>query len=576
MSKKYHLVTTALEETWPENGKVIFLGEWCRLYSRKKYWENLDSVTLTYHWDDRSRLYADYLYANQLYEKILPILSRHLNITHSENRSMRYWRILIGPWLAYFIHILMDRWLSIENALENYSISETIIINGIEDSQIPNDMAEFCDYYQEDIWNHFIYSEIIKYKKISFKTKEILREVGKVNLKRKTLREIIEESYWKISKRFMSQRDVFVKNSYLGRINEAKLHLKLGQLPQFWNEISAIKTNNQKEKRIWRLSIENANLFEDFLIGMISRQIPKAFLEGYHLLKQQVQNSPWPTSPRTIFTSNILWHDTVSMAYVASKVDEGSRLVYGQHGGVYGIAKFSFAEEHEIKISDKYLTWGWCKLKTDKCIPVGINKPIKKCDDTWLSKDQLLLITLDLPRYSYRLCSESAINYKNYLNRNVNFVKSLSNKLQEKILVRLTPREMGWSLSSRWIAHFPNIKIDQGRTKIYQLMMRSRIVVLTYNQTGFLEALAMRIPTVLFCDLNTTPLNGGAIPYYDELKRVGIMHDSPESAANHVNLVWDRVDDWWLDGDIQSVVHKFSLNYCRKSDDILDRIKNLL
>ena len=37
------LVTTALEETWPpHNQPVLFLGEWCRLYSRKLIWKELD------------------------------------------------------------------------------------------------------------------------------------------------------------------------------------------------------------------------------------------------------------------------------------------------------------------------------------------------------------------------------------------------------------------------------------------------------------------------------------------------------------------------------------------------------
>ena len=34
-SESFFLVTTADENTWPENEKILFLGEWCRLYARK-------------------------------------------------------------------------------------------------------------------------------------------------------------------------------------------------------------------------------------------------------------------------------------------------------------------------------------------------------------------------------------------------------------------------------------------------------------------------------------------------------------------------------------------------------------
>ena len=38
------LVTTALEETWGRDVPVIFLGEWCRLYSRKHIWSKMDAL----------------------------------------------------------------------------------------------------------------------------------------------------------------------------------------------------------------------------------------------------------------------------------------------------------------------------------------------------------------------------------------------------------------------------------------------------------------------------------------------------------------------------------------------------
>ena len=62
------LVTTALEDSWPKDPEtpVLFLGEWCRLYSRKERWQKMNSEVLSYHWDDRTKLYNDYIYINHL------------------------------------------------------------------------------------------------------------------------------------------------------------------------------------------------------------------------------------------------------------------------------------------------------------------------------------------------------------------------------------------------------------------------------------------------------------------------------------------------------------------------------
>ena len=47
------LVTTAVESSWLYEEPVLFLGEWCRRFSRRDHWSNLDHEVLTYHWDDR-------------------------------------------------------------------------------------------------------------------------------------------------------------------------------------------------------------------------------------------------------------------------------------------------------------------------------------------------------------------------------------------------------------------------------------------------------------------------------------------------------------------------------------------
>jgi len=117
--KKYCLVTTAEERTWPKDKKqsVLFLGEWCRRYSRKEVWQQLNAEVVPYHWDDREKLFKDYQYLQELYEKLLVELSDKLNKIHLVDHSPRYWRILIGLWLGYFMQMLFDRWFMLSKRL---------------------------------------------------------------------------------------------------------------------------------------------------------------------------------------------------------------------------------------------------------------------------------------------------------------------------------------------------------------------------------------------------------------------------------------------------------------------------
>ena len=65
---------------------------------------------MLYHWDNRDQLHSDYKYLETLYENILRDFTDSLNSIHHVNHSIDYWRILIGPWLYYFIQTVFDRW----------------------------------------------------------------------------------------------------------------------------------------------------------------------------------------------------------------------------------------------------------------------------------------------------------------------------------------------------------------------------------------------------------------------------------------------------------------------------------
>ena len=161
--KERVLITTALEESWPiRKQSILFLGEWCRLYSRKKIWMDLDAVVLPYHWDDRDQLYKDYKFLLEIYEILLQELTSKLNEVHQVNFKPRYWRILIGPWLMAFVSIIFDRWSCLDKAFSSYEIKETLVIEDNYLPNIPNDMEHFSLLQEEDYWNHWIYSYLLK------------------------------------------------------------------------------------------------------------------------------------------------------------------------------------------------------------------------------------------------------------------------------------------------------------------------------------------------------------------------------------------------------------------------------
>ena len=80
-----------------------------------------------YHWSNKNKLENDNQYLTDLYERYLVYLSNILNKFHHKNNDTKYWRILIGPWLRFFIDIVFDRYETI-----NFKNSKLSKINKID------------------------------------------------------------------------------------------------------------------------------------------------------------------------------------------------------------------------------------------------------------------------------------------------------------------------------------------------------------------------------------------------------------------------------------------------------------
>jgi putative transferase (TIGR04331 family) len=579
---KHYLITTALEETWPESETVLFLGEWCQRYSRKARWSKMDSVVLPYHWDDRNKLYADYQYLSEFHERLLVNLTTQLNQIHGVNHNLRYWQILIGPWLGYFTQMLFDRWTSIQLACSQYDLSGTIILTGHEETLIPNDMGGFPVLFVNDEWNHHLCAAILKeftsvpcVKQDRPERNSVLKALHTENWKSK-VRRAIELCYSKVASVLTRDQDAFFLNTYLPRLDELRLCRRLREVPQFWPLVPTISADANMNQRQWVVNGESRSDFESCAYTLIPRQIPTVYLEGYERLIEQASGMPWPRQPKMIWTSNSHNSNDVFKAWAAEKTECGSPLVIGQHGGCYGMGRWLFNENHDIAISDCYLSWGWSEPDQPKVNPVGQLKAKQPLKVRHAEQTGALLVTGVVTRYSYHMFSAMVSRqWINYFNDQCAFVEKLPAHIREALTVRLRPQDFGWDQAARWRDSFPNVQLDDGLSNINDLIRQSRLYIATYNATTYLESFSMNIPTVIYWNPCHWELRDSAIPYFEDLKRVGIFHDTPGSAARHVATIWDDVDAWWKSPELQKVLKNFKERYCH-TDKMLDRLEATL
>ena len=568
------LITTANQRFWKKDEKILFLGEWCKPYATKEAWLRLDYEVVPYHWDNRGQLYQDYLYLKEVYERYLEVLANRLNELHGEKHSLRYWRIIIGPWLHYFIAILFDRYSSLKQASKAYKIANTWIAETDLWKWTPQDMSVFVEYFCGDEYNHVLYSRIIRDLELAPCETidcDLVPHIGS-NVATVTKASSFQRNVKSIIKRFLSRISEFRNPpfffiaSYLGLYARARLEIALRQLPTFFSDINlpAVEVDLKLRRRL-SMKIANSE-FEFLLETFISEQMPVAYVENYRRI-QELTCSIYPKKTKVIFTANAYLSNEGFKSWSADQVEHGAKLVIGQHGGHYGTGLWDWTEEHQIKISDQFVTWGWNLLNEPKVQPLPAGKLIHiKRYLRPNSQGQILWVWCSFPRYSYRMLSiPVASQFLNYVENQINFAKKLSHDARRLLLLRYFPKDYGWGEANKMRELNLGIQDYYGKQTMEDQLKQSRLFVGTYNATTYLETFVSDFPTIIFWNPDHWELRPSAQSFFDKLRAAEILHDTPESAAQKVNEIYRDPMIWWRTPEVQDAKNRFCEQYAKSS-----------
>lgn len=566
------LVTTADQRFWKTDTKILFLGDWCRRYSQKHVWSQLDHEVLPYHWDNREKLYQDYQFLDRLHESCLTRLASKLNDLHETDFPLRYWRILIGPWLIYYIEVLYERYLSLCEAEKSGKVSKVLLPNPDASVWTAKDYAEFRDGVYQDPFNQHLYSEIIRFlKNLPYEITDIPPLRTPKNTKTNTPQSftVIGQTLLKKFGQFLPDKmnEIFFAHSYIKPIELARLQISLGQIPNLYPpdvKINLFPINNLMREKI--NFEESGSPFEALLYKLIPSLLPTTYVEGYQDTHQR-SSQAFPGKVKVIYTTNGFYGNDGFNFWAAWQVTRGAKLATSQHGGHYGILKWSANETHELKVTDRYFTWGWEKQDDPRVIPMPSGQLKSRAKKLKTKADgNILWVGMSTPLYPYWLFSSPmGPQFADYFMDQKRFADGVSDGLRRLLVYRLYGTDFGWNQKERLTDMMPSIKIYYGQKSYYQQLNEARLCISTYNSTTYLETFSANFPSLLFWDPDLWELRSSAQPYFDELREVGILHDTPESAAAKANSIYMNPMDWWQSTDIQKVRKRFCDRFARIS-----------
>lgn len=572
------LATTALEEFWDTSRSIVFLGEWCLLYRRRSFWEPLNGKLLESPLNNLEAAVVFYHYVNGIYEQILPILGDALNVIHGTSHSPRYWRIVLGPWLQLYLPVIYDRYCHIKRALVQYPDCTSIMLS--EKSFVtPSNTLDFGCLVKEDIYNLQIYTKIFAVLGKAFPCKEAqivepsLLNTFISNAWKHKVAGYLAKIYASVSARLF--QTVIYKNTYFSKASEFGLFIKTagkafpiyGQLTKPKNE----EFDSDRRKRLSNIKLGSGE-FERCLSMILFSDMPKCFVEGYGDVRSAAQNA-YPQTPEVIFSANAWYCDEAFKQWAAASAEKGALLMGTPHGGSYGGLAYMPAENHETAIVDRYYSWGWERTDcTAEVIPFPATKLVggKKIGVSNL-KVGVLWVTTNPPRYLlvYELASLPTFSHE-YIVWQGRFAKTLRQKIVPLLRLRPHREDGGWDIVLRLKECLPSLSIETWETPFQESLVNCRLYVCDHLSTTFAEALAANKPTILFWNPETNGLRPEAQPYYDLLRKSGILFDTPESAGEAVNQVYDDVEAWWNNPERRNAVEIFCERFARNTPDAIE------
>jgi putative transferase (TIGR04331 family) len=570
---KRYLVTTADESTWRDDAPLLFLGDWCLRYDRRHVWEQLDHVVAKPENQSPTDRRLALNRVQSIITNVFPWLAGALNQYHGVSYSLRHWNILLGHWLQRWVCTAMNRYLSLERALNTYELEGTTLLRPRKFSLATKDSSTFIWASNNDLWNHVLWVEVLSHmgtgvsneKSVEIDSAPCFEKAQPKQSSSRSNHAIAHDLVRAVLQRMTRKSDAVVIGSYLPKFLEVKLHMALGQLPQRYRSPSiTFPLPGDRSALAGFLSTPRERGVQGFVLDLLPRVLPTCFVEGYASLMASARALPWPSQPRFIFTSNNFDTDECFKAWAAIKSEEGTPYFTGQHGNHYG-THFYFGNQNwpERHDSDGFITWGWTD-KNPKTV-AGFNYKVIPKHWKMDPKGELLLIETS----SAQRVQPWDVTYEHekYLEQQFCFVDRLPKNIREHVTVRLPKdfRIFKHFEDEQWAARFPNINLNTGDSPLKSLVQKSRLVVFSYDSTGILEMLAANKPFLCFWADKWGHLNESAIPDYELLREAGIFQDSPESAANMVEKIWSNVLDWWSTIPVQLARQKFSSRYSRQT-----------
>jgi len=580
---KENLITDFLHSNQINNlpKKYLELPAFDKKYNFKK------NIIFYKKWNNYEKKLSELKRNLKLYDYFLKELTIFLNNYHNKKYSKRYWSIILGQWLYKFISSISFKWNLINSLKKKNYIFLKKEINTKD--IIPLGIEDYTKISNSDYWNHYSYTKIIEH---SFSNKFIIKKAGKIiknyereiiyqKLLNKNVKEKISLFIQRILNFLPQNKGALIFSTYMSNLQEVKLNLLVNKSLLYYKTLRPYLLFEKKKlfefdrKNFKKLKSSKTGL-ENFLSKELLTCLPSTYLENFKNVENIVNRIPFPKSPKKIFTTLGITRSTLMDRYIARNVENGSSLILAQHGGGYFQHKFHFASINEVKISDKYLSWG--NIKKKKVIPIGV---IKNLSNTSKRSNKIILeVRMRKEGYTREIKIDSGfLESKKYLNDLCTFFSLLKGKkICENLFIKLHQTKSFWQEKKQFLSHNSELKFLDEKKSMIKEINSAKLIIHTFCGTGHLECLAINKPTLILFVHNLNLLNDKSKNYLKKFIKLGIVHITPKSLLKALESLDSnkKIENWWNFKKRQNLLKKYREDFGFFNKEKISNLKDII
>lgn len=576
-SKKnnFFLSTTSLDNKYYKGQKCLYLGYFC--ISEKSNLSQFNSKkVIKDHWGSKKKILSKYRFLKDTTNYLFRFLVKKLNQIHNTNKNEEYWKIIIYPWVCYYVTTLYDRWQIIsqfKKKSKNFSFHtfEYTTKNNLLEI---GDINEWWIKTQSDQFNNQIFNKIIKLQKVK-KIKIIKIKINKfpdhksnyIFKKNKfTIKNILIRFSNFLSERILNKIGIIFNKIYFDKINIKKIYfLKLCfenfQIPA--KNFDLFKTSNFNKsydnefREKLKFDFKASSGFNSFLLNEVKNYLPRSYLENYKIF---LKNHRKIFEKKRLFIGSYsIQFDDCFKIFLAESRLNGSRYILAEHGaGIH--ASRDVIYDHFYKISDKVVCSSKKAIQKKKHTYIGLDifKKIE-CKKEKIKNSKILVNFHEFSKFIFRTpvtnppFSEEVENFKT----TIQGFKLLSEERKRNLKFRVKGH-YGLNSKQRFAKVFGKNSIENiGSINYTNSLRESRLVICFIPQTSYIECIYNNIPTILVGNKKSFFDTNKRLKILKNLKKNNLYFDNMELAANFINKNWNSIDTWWNSKNVQKFIKKF-------------------